>query len=74
MSAEDKAKEPAATKRTDADYALSYIQRVGDGRVFYEAHGHDEKVFFMRPFLLHMLAGIQYAIGDLKADDSPSSK
>ena len=74
MSNEDKAKEPAATKRTDGDYALSYIQRVGNGRVFYEAHGHDEKVYFMRPFLAHMLAGIQYALGDLKADDTPSVK
>ena len=73
-SAEDKAKEPAATRRTDGDYALSYIQRVSNGRVFYEAHGHDEKVYFTRPFLAHMLAGIQYALGDLKADDSPSAK
>ncbi len=72
MSQNDKDKEPAATKRTDGDYALSYIQRVGNGRVFYEAHGHDEKVYYGRPFLLHMLAGIQYALGDLKADDSPS--
>jgi len=74
MSAEDKAKEPAATRRTDGDYALSYIQRVGNGRVFYEAHGHDEKVYFSRPFVAHMLAGIQYALGDLKADDSASAK
>ena len=74
MSAEDKAKEPAATKRTDGDYALSYIQRVGGGRVFYEAHGHDDKVYFLRPFVAHMLAGIQYALGDLQADDSPSEK
>ena len=74
MSAEDKAKEPAATKRTDGDYALSYIQHVGNGRVFYEAHGHDEKIYYLRPFVAHMLAGIQYAIGDLKADDSPSVK
>jgi type 1 glutamine amidotransferase len=74
MSAEDKAKEPAANRRTDGDYALSYIQRVGNGRVFYEAHGHDEKVYFQRPFVAHMLAGIQYALGDLKADDSPSEK
>ncbi len=74
MSAEDKAKEPADTRRTDGDYALSYIQRVGNGRVFYEAHGHDEKIYYLRPFVAHMLAGIQYAIGDLKADDSPSVK
>jgi type 1 glutamine amidotransferase len=74
MSAEDKAKEPAANKRTDGDYALSYIQHVGNGRVFYEAHGHDEKIYYLRPFVAHMLAGIQYALGDLKADDSPSAK
>jgi type 1 glutamine amidotransferase len=74
MSAEDKGKEPAATRRTDGDYALSYIQRVGNGRVFYEGHGHDEKVYFQRAFVAHMLAGIQYALGDLKADDSPSAK
>lgn len=74
MSAEDKAKEPAGTRRTDGDYALSYIQRVGQGRVFYEAHGHDEKVYYSRPFVAHILAGIQYALGDLKADDSPSEK
>jgi hypothetical protein len=74
MSAEDKAKEPAATRRTDGDYALSYIQRVGNGRVFYEAHGHDERVYALRPFVAHMLAGIQYALGDLAADDSPSEK
>jgi len=73
MSAEDKAKEPAVTRRTDGDYALSYIPRF-NGRVFYEAHGHDEKVYFSRPFVAHMLAGIQYALGDLKADDSPSEK
>ncbi len=74
MSAEDKAREPAATRRTDGDYALSYIQRVGNGRVFYEAHGHEENVYYLRPFVAHMLAGIQYALGDLKADDSPSEK
>jgi type 1 glutamine amidotransferase len=74
MSAGDKTKEPGDTRRTDGDYALSYIQRVGNGRVFYEGHGHDERVYFLRPFVAHMLAGIQYALGDLKADDSPSAK
>lgn len=74
MSAEDKAKEPAFGKRTDGDYALSYVHRYGKGRVFYEAHGHDEKVYFQRPFVAHVLAGIQYALGDLEADDTPSEK
>jgi type 1 glutamine amidotransferase len=73
MTPEDKAKEPAATKRTDGDYALSWIRREGNGRVFYEAHGHGERVYKIKPMLGHYLAGIQYAIGDLKADDRPGS-
>jgi type 1 glutamine amidotransferase len=72
MSAEDKAKED--NPRTDGDYALSYIHREGQGRVFYEGHGHSDRVYAMTPMLEHLRAGIQYALGDLKADDSPSVK
>lgn len=72
MSPEDKAKE--VNPRTDHDYGLSWIHRVGHGRVFYEAHGHDARVYAMTPMLEHIRAGIQYALGDLKADDSPSEK
>ena len=46
----------------------------GKGRVFYTAHGHGGQVYAQRPFLAHLLAGLQYAMGDLKADDSPSSR
>jgi type 1 glutamine amidotransferase len=72
MSAEDKAKE--VNPRTDHDYALSYIRREGNGRVFYEGHGHSYRVYAMTPMLEHIRAGIQYTLGDLKADDSPSVK
>jgi len=72
MSAEDKAKEDYP--RADHDYGLSWIRREGKGRVFYEAHGHNERVYAMKPMLEHILAGVQYAIGDLKADDAPSVK
>ena len=72
MSDEDKAKEPI--RAPDHDYGLSWIRREGKGRLFYEAHGHDERIYAMRPMLEHLLAGIQYALGDLKADDSPSAK
>ena len=72
MSAEDKAKE--AHPRADHDYALSWIHRHGKGRVFYEAHGHSERTYAFKPLLEHVLAGVQYAIGDLPADDAPSGK
>jgi type 1 glutamine amidotransferase len=74
MSAEDKAKEPENNRRTDGDYALSWIRTEGQGRVFYEAHGHSERIYAMTPMLEHLLAGIQYALGDLDADATPSGK
>ena len=72
MSAADKAKED--WPRSDHDYGLSWIHREGKGRVFYEAHGHDESVYAIRPMPEHVQAGVQYAIGDLKTDDSPNVK
>jgi uncharacterized protein len=74
MPEEVKAQEPAAGKRTDADYVLSYIRKEGRGRVFVEVLGHHESVYKQRPMLEHILAGIQYAIGDLQADDSPVAR
>ena len=49
-------------------------RKEGNGRIFYEAHGHSERIYAMRPMLEHVIAGLQYALGDLKADDSPSVK
>lgn len=72
MSDLDKAKEDFP--RNDRDYGLSWIRREGKGRVFYAAHGHGEAIYANRKMLEHLLAGIQYALGDLRADDSPSAK
>jgi type 1 glutamine amidotransferase len=72
MPAEVKAQEPAP-QRGDHDYVLSYLQREGKGRVFVEVLGHDESIYKMPSMLGHILAGMQYVLGDLQADDSPSS-
>ena len=72
MPAEVKAQEPAP-QRTDHDYALSYIVKEGQGRVFVEVLGHDESIYKQTPMLAHILAGMQYALGDLEADDAPSA-
>ena len=64
-----------SSPRTDHDYGLSWIRREGKGRVFYEALGHSETIYYNNPAMLdHLLAGMQYALGDLAADDSPSGK
>jgi hypothetical protein len=72
VSDSDKAKEP--NPRSDHDYGLVWIRREGQGRVFYFAFGQEERVFFFQPFNQQLLGGLQYALGDLKADDSPSAQ
>jgi type 1 glutamine amidotransferase len=73
MPAEIKAQEPAP-RRSDGDYALSYIRREGSGRVFVEVLGHDESIYKLPPMLAHILAGMQYVLGDLAADDAPGKQ
>jgi type 1 glutamine amidotransferase len=61
-------------RKQDMDFPMSWIRRHGKGRVFYSGFGHNAHVFWNASMLEHFLAGIQYALGDLKADDSPSVK
>jgi hypothetical protein len=64
-----------SSPRTDHDYGLSWIRKEGNGRVFYEALGHHETIYYNNPAMLeHILAGMQYVLGDLPADDSPGVK
>jgi type 1 glutamine amidotransferase len=58
-------------KRPDKDYAISWVRNEGAGRVFYTTLGHDAATYWNPMFLQHMLAGVQFAIGDLKADAAP---
>jgi type 1 glutamine amidotransferase len=72
MSFMDKLKE--SNPRPDHDFALSWIHKDGQGRLFYMALGHNERIYAMKPMMEHLLAGMQYALGDLKADDTPRKK
>ena len=56
----------------DHDYGVSWLHKYGDGRVFYTLLGHREETYFNPVAVRHMLAGLQYALGDLEADDKPS--
>ncbi len=60
-------------KRIDGDFALSWIRNYGQGRVFYSALGHQPDVYWRPTILKHYLAGIQFALGDLEADATPSA-
>lgn len=60
--------------REDKDNAVAWIHRCGEGRVFYCSLGHNNQIFWTPEILQHYLDGIQYAMGDLKVDDTPSAK
>lgn len=60
--------------RPDNDYGLSWIKTYGRGRTFYCAFGHDQRAFVNPAVLQHMLAGLQFVLGDLKADASPKPR
>lgn len=58
----------------DKDFPMSWIRAYEKGRVFYFGLGHTAPVYGNPALLGHMLAGMQYALGDLKADDKPSAR
>jgi type 1 glutamine amidotransferase/HEAT repeat protein len=57
--------------RTDNDFPISWIKKEGGGHVFYTSLGHNKDIYFVPQILKHYLDGIQYALGDLPADDLP---
>jgi type 1 glutamine amidotransferase/HEAT repeat protein len=62
-----------ALGRDDDDYAVTWVREYGEGRVFYCSLGHRHEIFWNAPVLTHYLAGIQYALGQLEADATPSA-
>lgn len=55
-------------KRADKDYGVSWIKNHGQGRVFYCSLGHNHHIYSNSKVLEHYLRGIQWALGDLKAE------
>jgi type 1 glutamine amidotransferase len=60
-------------QRTDGDFGLVWVQSHGAGRVFFTAFGHYKELYWDPKILAHYLAGIQFALGDLPADTTPSA-
>ncbi len=61
-------------KRPDRDYAVSWVKAFGKGRVFYTTLGHEPKTYWNPLFLRHLLAGIQFVIGDMEGETAPITK
>lgn len=71
----DKPAEAAsAEEAAKREVPVSWIREHGGGRVFYSNFGHNESTFSSKPMLKHFLDGIQYALGDLSAEATPTAK
>jgi type 1 glutamine amidotransferase len=60
--------------RTDDDFGMVWIKREGKGRVFNSVLGHRPDFYMMPDLVKMMLGGIQFVLGDLDADTTPSAK
>ena len=56
---------------TDRDIPVSWLGKYNGGRVFYCSFGHNIPIFSNKMIVQHYLDGIQYALGDLLANDKP---
>jgi len=65
---------PDLAVRPDNDYGLVWIKSYGKGRVFNCALGHTVLLFGTPQMSQMIFAGIQFALGDLEADTTPSAK
>jgi type 1 glutamine amidotransferase len=61
-------------ERADHDFALAWIRNYGRGRVFYCTIAHNPYVFYDPNMLGFYLRAIQFALGDLDAPTTPSSR
>ncbi len=60
-------------QRTDGDFVLAWVKTYGKGRVFYTALGHNKHMYWDPRMLGHLLAGVQFAAGDLEVETAPRS-
>jgi type 1 glutamine amidotransferase len=60
--------------RPDNDYALAWIRSYGKGRVFFTPLGHTYEWMADPKLSQFVFAGLQFILGDLDADTTPSAR
>jgi hypothetical protein len=73
MSRPENARKKEEIVRDDGDFPIAWIRSEGKGRVFYSSLGHNPEIYRTPPVLQHYLDGIQFVLGDLAADTTPSA-
>ena len=74
MSIDPRSVDISRGRRPDRDYAMCWIRTWGKGRVYYCAHGHYGHVFENKTFQEHVKLAMQWAIGDIEVDTTPSKE
>lgn len=70
----EKVKPTLKVSPEQVDVPVSWCRRIGKGRLFYTNLGHRDDTFWNPSVMRHLLDGIQYALGDLDADATPSAQ
>lgn len=74
MSRPQNARNQHQLVRADDDFPIAWVRSEGRGRVFYTSLGHNPQIYRTPEILHHYLSGIQFALGDLPADATPSAR
>jgi type 1 glutamine amidotransferase/sugar phosphate isomerase/epimerase len=64
----------AQCTRPDQDYGLAWIRTYGQGRTYFTPLGHTNIFYTDKRWTEHLLAALQYILGDLDANATPSAR
>lgn len=67
-------KDRRAKVKKDGQYDVAWIHSYGKGKMFYTSLGHNFSTYWQPKILQHYLAGIQFVLGDIEADMTPSAE
>jgi type 1 glutamine amidotransferase len=60
--------------RPDQDYGVAWVKGYGKGRTYFTPLGHTTIMYTDKRWTGHLLAAIQYLLGDVTTDETPSAK
>lgn len=60
--------------RPDQDYGVAWVKGFGKGRTYFTPLGHTTIMYTDKRWTAHLLAAIQYLLGDISVDETPSAK
>jgi type 1 glutamine amidotransferase len=60
--------------RPDQDYGVAWVKGYGKGRTYFTPLGHTNIMYTDKRWTGHLLAAIQYILGDLPTEETPSAK